>query len=400
MLRPAPTRPNPASLRAVTLGAIRRIPAMVLASIAGFLAASVVIFLLIDHMLERRAALRMDRFGEALGALAAELAADPMLRPNPVAFTNLGRRMTAFDEVVGFSVYTVDDRVMVFTGRDAKEPGTVHYTYPVTLDDAVIGYARLVLDRERFRPPLKELVFASAPFWLLALFGTIALFTFGGRMGRSKGARAESLAPDEVRAGFVLVVNLFDQSNVERAQKGAVLGLALERVDQLASIYGGQAEPLRGTGIVLVFDDNESDDRCFEVICAALLIVRVMELTSFRRVASVRPTFRFGLHRCGESGPRVAVEESEEVREALLLSALAPDGKLAVSEDVFALVNRPERMSADKTSRQAMDALAGTSLSGYRLVQAALGSYGTVIERQAQLFAGRRRSSTSRADTR
>lgn len=374
---------------------------MVVASIVGFLVASAVALLLIDYVLERRAVARMDHFGDALGTLAAELAADPMLRPNPVAFSNLGHRMTAFDQVVGFSIYTVDDRVMVFTGRDADDAGTVHYTHPVTVDDAVVGYARVVLDSERFRPTLVELASVSAPFWLLGLVGTIALVLLGGRVARSAGARAAGPVPEEAGAAFVLVVNLFDKSNVQRANKGVVLGLALERVDQLANIYGGKAEQLRGTGILLVFDDNESNDRCFEVICAALLTARVMELTSFRRAASGRPTFRFGLHRFGGSESDVAVEESEAVREALLLSALAPDGKLAVSEEVFARVDQPDNLSADPASRRDVDAVAGTSLRGYRLIHGALGSHAAVIERQAQLFAGRRRrSSTSRADTR
>lgn len=375
---------------------------MVVASIVGFLVASGVTLLLIDYVLERRAVARMDHFGDALGTMAVELAADPMLRPNPVAFSNLGHRMTAFDQVVGFSVYTVDDRVMVFTGRDADDAGTVHYTHPVTVDDAIVGYARVVLDSERFRPTLAELISVSAPFWLLGLVGTIVLVLLGGRrMVRSAGARAAGPVPEEARAAFVLVVNLFDQSNVQGENKGVVLGLALERVDQLANIYGGRAEPLRGTGILLVFDDNESNDRCFEVICAALLTARVMALTSFRRAASGRPTFRFGLHRFGGSESDVAVEEAEAVREALLLSALAPDGKLAVSEEVFSRVDQPDNLSADLASRRDVDAVAGTSLRGYRLVHGALGSHAAVIERQAQLFAGRRRrSSTSRAETR
>ena len=368
---------------------------------AGFLVASAMTLLLIDYVLERRAVVRMDHFGDALGTLAAELAADPMLRPNPVAFSNLGHRMTAFDEVVGFSIYTVDDRVMVFAGRDADDPGTVHYTYPVTVDDAVVGYARVVLDRERFRPTLAELVSVSAPFWLLGLVGTLALVLLGGRVARSVGARAAGPVPEEPRAAFVLVVNLFDRNDVQRAERGVVLGLAMERVDQLANIYGGRAEPLLGTGVLLVFEDNESDDRCFEVICAALLTARVMELTNFRRAASARPTFRFGLHRFAGSESDVTVEESEAVREALLLSALAPDGKLAVSDEVFARVDQPDKLSADLASRRDVDAVAGTSLRGYRLVHGAQGSHATVIERQAQLFAGRRRrSSTSRADTR
>lgn len=379
---------------------IRRIPAVVLASVAGFMVATVVIFVLVDHVLERRADVRMDRFGDALGTLAAELAVEPMLRPNPVAIGNLGHRMQSFDEVAGFSVYTVDDRVLVFAGRDANDAGTVHYTYPVTVDDAVVGYARVVLDRERFRPSVAELAFLSAPFWLLALACTMSLVVVCRRMARTANARTRPRTHDDVQAAFVLVVNLFDQHNVHPEEKGAVLGLALERTDQLANIYGGKAEPLMGTGILVVFADSGSSDRCFEVICAALLAVRVMALTSFRRAARSRPTFRFGLHRCGELGPEAPVEESEEVREALLLSALAPDGKLAVSEEVFARIDRPDRLSADPSARRAMEALAGTSLSGYRLVLDALGSYGTVIERQAQLFAGRRRSSTSRADTR
>ena len=104
------------------LGAVRRVPAMVLACVVGFLAASSVTVLLIDYVLERRAVARMDHFGNALGSLAAELAADLMLRPNPVAFSNLGHRMTAFDEVVGFSLYTVDDRVLVFFGPRRERP--------------------------------------------------------------------------------------------------------------------------------------------------------------------------------------------------------------------------------------------------------------------------------------
>ncbi len=378
---------------------VQRVPATVWAAIGGFLAASAVTIVLVDYVLERRADVRMNRFGDALGALAAELAVQPMLRPNPVAFSNLGHRMTAFDEVVGFSVYTVDDRVLVFAGRDGNDLGTEHYTRAVTADDTVAGYARVVLDRERFRPSVAELISVSAPFWLLALAATIGLVVVGRRMALSSNARAAGRARGEVRAAFVLVINLFDQ-NVQREEKGAVLGLALERADQLASIYGGNAEPLPSTGILLVFDDTGSSDRCFEVICAALLTARVIELTNFRRAARSRPTFRFGLHRCGEPGADVTVGESEEVREALLLSALAPDGKLAVSEEVFARIDRPDKLAADIVARRAMDALAGTSLSGYRLVHAALGSYGTVIERQAQLFAGRRRSSTSRADTR
>ena len=378
---------------------VQRVPATVWAVIGGFLAAVAVTVVLVDHVLERRADVRMERFGDALGAWAAELAVAPMLRPNPVAFSNLGHRMTAFDEVVGFSLYTVDDRVLVFAGRDANEAGTVHYTRAVTADDTVVGYARVVLDRERFRPSVAELISVSAPFWLLALVATVAAITFGRRMARTANGRTASRDRGEVRAAFVLVINLFDQ-NVRREEKGAVLGLALERADQVANIYGGNVEPLQGTGILVVFDDMGSSDRCFEVLCAALLTARVIELANFRRVARSRPTFRFGLHRCGEPGPDVTVGESEEVREALLLSALAPDGKLAVSEEVFARIDRPDKLAADMAARRGMDALAGTGLSGYRLVHAALGSYGTVIERQAQLFAGRRGASTSRADTR
>ena len=379
---------------------VLRVPATVWAAIGGFLAASAVIFVLVDYVLERRADVRMDRFGDALGALAAELAVQPMLRPNPVAFSNLGHSMTAFDEVVGFSVYTVDDRVLVFAGRDGNDLGTEHYTRAVTADDTVVGYARVVLDRERFRPSVAELISVSAPFWLLALAATIGLVVVGRRMALTSNTRAAGRAREEVRAALLLIINLFDQKNVEREEKGAVLGMALERADQLANIYGGNAEPLPGTGILVAFDDTGSSDRCFEVLCAALLTARVIELTNFRRAARSRPTFRFGLHRCGERSPDMTVEESDEVREALLLSALAPDGKLAVSEEVFARIDRPDRLAGDSVARRGVDALAGTSLSGYRLVTAALGSYGDVLERQAQLFAGRRRSSTSRADTR
>ena len=376
---------------------IRRVPAVVWAAVGGFLVASVVIFALIDYVLEQRTVVRMERFGDAFGALAAELAVEPMLRPNPVAFSNLGHRMTAFDEVVGFSLYTVDDRVLAFSGRDARDPGTVHHTHPVATDDTVVAYVRIVLDRERFRPSVAELLSVALPFWLLALAVTIGLVAVVRRIQQASSARNEDVENVASGAAFLLVINLFDQTNMPREQQGAVVRLVLERADQLANIYGGKAEPLSGTGILVAFDDTGSGDRCFEVICAALLTAKVIALTNFRRAASSRPTFRFGLHLCEEPGPNATFEESEEAGEALLLSALAPDGKLAVSEEVFSRVARPDELSADSSPRPA---LARTNLSGYRLVHAALGSYGDVLERQAQLFARRRRSSTSRAATR
>ena len=156
-----------------------------------------------------------------------------------------------FLRFVGFSLYTVDDRVLVFAGRDASEPGTVHYTHAVTADDTVVGYARVVLDRERFRPSVAELISVSAPFWLIALAATVALIMLGRRMARTSNGLTAPRGRGEARAGFVLVIILFDQ-NVRREGKGAVLGLAPERADQVANIYGGSAEPLQGTGILVI----------------------------------------------------------------------------------------------------------------------------------------------------
>ena len=62
--------------------------------------------------------------------------------------------------------------------------------------------------------------------------------------------------------------------------------------------------------------------------------------------------------------------ETAERSDAVLLSALAPDGRLAISQDVFERIERPDRLEIDEASDLSQAALTGTTLGRCRIVNA------------------------------
>ena len=201
-----------------------------------------------------------------------------------------------------------------------------------------------------------------------------AAFLFAGALVllRRRAVRAERSprqAAEAAPARFVLVANLFNHGSLRDMRKKTVLAQALEHALRVADAHGGRARPLPGARVLIGFEDRPDADRAFEVIAAAVAYGQTLVTSSAGSYAAPPPSFRFGLH-LGEDAAGVGAAESADVSDAVLLSALAPDGRLAISQDVFERIERPERLEIDEASDLSQAALTGTTLGRCRIVNA------------------------------
>ena len=98
-----------------------------------------------------------------------------------------------------------------------------------------------------------------------------------------------------------------------------------------------------------------------------------------------RIRFRFGLHVGPICKTLDELLSTDNARDAVLLSALASDGHLAVSEDVMASITGNERIIGQIKDNPAAISLLSTSRR-YHLVEGVASAYQSLIERQAELI--------------
>ena len=337
-------------------------------SLAGVLAGAALALALVDALLADRARERMDRLGSTLAETTARLGLPAVLQQDRIALGNLASRIIAFDEVVGCSLYTVDGRTLAFAGEDSNDPNTGHYTAPITAEDTLAGYARVVLDRRRFRVGRGELVAAAWPIAPAGLAVAALIALLRRRPGRA--SPTAGTAPDPLPAKFVLVANLFNQGRLRPMRQKTVLTHALEHATDIAQSHGGRAWALPGARVLIAFDDRPDGARAFEVVCAALELGTALEAAPPPdQDGPPTPSFRFGLHLCDAWADEAGVEESAHVSDAALLSALAPDGRLAISQDVFERIERADTLEMDTAPELSQAALTGTTLGRCRIVR-------------------------------
>ena len=336
-------------------------------SLGSFLVAALIAVGFVGRDVAARAGERMDRFGGTLAETTAQLGLPSVLQQDRIALGNLVNRVVTFDEVIGCSVYTVDGRTLAFAGAAASAPGTRHYTAPIAVEDTLAGYARVVLDRERFVAGPADLVVAAWPVVPAAFIVAGAVVVLRRRALREQPPTGT--AADAAKARFVLVANLFNHGSLRDMRKKTVLAQALEHALRVAEAHGGRARPLPGARVLIGFEDRPDADRAFEVIAAAVAFGQTLGTPPSGGFAAPPPSFRFGLH-LGEDAEGAGAAESAHVSDAVLLSALAPDGRLAISQDVFERIERPERLEIDEASDLSQAALTGTTLGRCRIVNA------------------------------
>ena len=351
------------------------------------------------------AADRLERFGRTIAQTLAAQAAEPVLTRDRIGLGVAANRILGLPEVAGIGVYTIDDAPIAIVGNAADGPDLVAFTAAVTVDDTIAAYVRVALFRAAFRTTIGAVPLRAWAWWLGGFLATAALGLAcspgAARLTRGSGDRATGVGPadasDAAEPGltspaqpghvYVLVVNLFNQISLPPEQKTVALDGALTRAAQIANLYAGRTELLSGTGLLMAFDDTRAEERGFEVVCAALLTSRVLADLNHAHFQNARPelVFRYSLHRAPFRAEQSTLKEAEEVRDAVMLSAMAPDGNIAVSAEVFDGLARPGRLSMAVVSHPALAALATTGDTCH-IVTAVADSYQALLDRQAELL--------------
>ena len=318
----------------------------------------------------------MARFGETLARQTAALAAYPVLRQDGIRLGEISNRMAAFDEVRSVTVYSIDNRLLAAAG-DIRGGSGDTWVQPVTIEDTVAGHVRVVLEPSRFHLPLAAALGATWYIWL-ATFALAALGCYRLAMP------ARRLRAPRPQRSFILVVNLFNRSSLIPSTRTRVIRDGLEIAERVARLYQGRAFEHAGAGILLAFDDSGEPDRTFEAVCGAMLAQKLFEGMHGGRGGLDGPSFRYGLALGDWYGDPAELADAPETRDAILLSALAPTGMLAIGNSAYLTVERPERLDLAPLDSLATKTLSSPSITPCRIVRGAVGTYRTLLDEQVQ----------------
>lgn len=348
----------------------------------------------------------MDHFGTTMVGMAAELGLPHVVQQKQLELENLAKRVVEFDGVQSCSFYTVDGRTLAFAGSDTATPQAKHYPASVTIGDSLAGFARVVLDADRFQPDALALLASAWPIWFGALAALLAFALHTAWRTRPKVAAdaepaagappntADDLAPalagkpdpgtspqdpptassaqdatsqpkdpsvipsaeapdarrpDAAPADgpdLVLVANLFNAASLSAATKARALEQVLRLAHRLAKAHHAEAEAVPG-GVLLRFQPSRGS----AAAAAGLELARRIEPAELKDAR-----FRCALHRAG------ATDGDAALADALLLAALAPPRALAVSDAALRCVKRRDRLRTTDIPERSVAALAATTL--------------------------------------
>lgn len=360
---------------------------MTLAAVAGYVIAWGVAVASIGVMNAERAAGAMSRFGNATAEDLAHLALDPLLREDRIELGLLTNRLAARPEVRRIAVHTADERPFVVVGAAPANAPT--YVRPVAAGDTVVGEVSVTLDPASFAIPPTRVLAESWEFAFAGLALTVFLFYLGSRLGSSgRAARASATTtPEPAATAFVVVADLPRQVGFHTTEREALLegGMAVGR--QVANLYAGHAAALSDAGVVLVFPSLGSTDRCFEAICAAWLVRRLLASEAGDGDEATH-TFRYGMD---FSARRVAVDDGairpSAVSDVLLLASLAGAGELVLGQAAYEALDRPQRIQIEELANPATEALSSAVALPRGKVSGIADEYDALLARQSEVLA-------------
>ena len=358
-----------------------------------------------------RAEARMDRFGAAAARALAELAVEPLMRQDRLHLGVIGNRLAETDEIRGVASYSSDDQLLATAG----EMDGPQYSEPVVLDDSIVGYVRLALHPAAFAESGRErslgLLLAALLVPLLVASGwTLARAAGSGALAAAlfRGALQDSMvgATDEIAAvpdpqplpapavirHYLLAANLYNQLTLPPNEREFELSLCLELAEAVANVYHGQVVRLPGVGVLVDFDHTEDESRAFEVLTAAFVLNRLLQDEA-----------PFGHYRLGLNlVPRPADEalplDDPGIGDAALLSALARDGTLAVSEPFARALAGDDRYLCRPLVNPLLDELS-TSASGCLLVTGLAPPIALIVAQRAEQLKTQRDDAISSPST-
>lgn len=376
--------------------------AATLGAVGGYLIAVGVAFGGVAVSNAERGASAMSRYGIAVAEDLAYHAVEPLLRRDRIQLGLLTNRLASRPEVRQIAIRTADERLFVVAGR-ATPTTAPTYSRPVTVEDTVAGDVTVTLNPESFALSMTDLLNESWQFVLAGLAATIFLFHFGSRLGSSHTAAPGPTGTSrDIPPAFVVVAKAPLQSASRSAEREQLLKRAKAIGERIANLYAGHAAALPGSGVVLVFPVSGSGDRCFEVVCAALLMRRLLSgkadsetrdndgddepPTEVRDDAS--SAFRYGVD-FSEVGPALHgdIAKPAAVSNVLLLASLAGAGELVLGQAAFETLERPDRVELDQLRNPATEALSSGVALPRGKVRRVDREYDALITRQAEVIA-------------
>jgi hypothetical protein len=367
----------------------RRWQATALALGASLLAAALIGVSWHRSVEEARSA-RLTQFGDAAAAQLATLTIEPLITLDRIRLGVLATRMSELPEIESVTIVTVDDRIVANAGTRPLAD-TPLFTHAIEFEGAVAGYVQIALAPDALSAGRFAIAYLLLPALIAALLSAVAGYLLGLRLdtvAELETATDSDTAADqpvnEVR-DWLLAVNLLNLMALPGRERGAVLTDVRRRAALVADRHAAITSDLPNTGILLRLGDDDPD-QCFRVLCAALLLAESLDdLNKARHLAAnAELKFRFGVHVVSRSRSAPEETNSDAIQDTVVLSAVAPEGSIAVSREAFERLSRPERFIVDEQSNPILSTLSTAAHDSCVIVSAVADAYGAALDQQAE----------------
>ena len=250
--------------------------ALALWAACGFLAAVAVSAATELYFAHERNLEAMERFGQQTVDGLAVLAAESMLRRDRIRLGLLATHLIEREKLRSVEIYASDGAPLVVEGSPRTDAPA--YTQHAAIEDTAAGRVRITLDAERFRAPAETLLARSAGFLAAGLLLVVGGAYFYARPRPRDHFASAADDADEAEGGgeFVVVASVFPRRAAETESGAEAVARAVSIAERVANLYAGEAVPWREAGVALKFRGTPSEDRAFDVVCAALLLGRLL----------------------------------------------------------------------------------------------------------------------------
>ena len=325
---------------------------------------------------------RVGRFGSALADALASQVTEPMLARDLIHLGVLANRIVALPEVAGTSIHGIDNEPLALSG-DVRRGRS--FPAQIVHNDQSIGVVRVVIEPDAFASGAPTAIVMLSILWMIAVPGILLLAARLNHAPRISALRRAALRqpeehpvtivpePLEPETWYLICINLFNQLSLTRDQSTRELALTRSIAARVADLYGGSVQDLPGTGLLLGFGSDESDERPFHVLCAAFMLSRLLaDAESFGR-------YRLALHTL-ELAPEATLKPNmEPVRDTAVLSALAKDNSIVISNAFYDRLPMSQRLISEPLRHPLLEDLDSTG-GGARLALALAEPHDDLIE--------------------
>lgn len=325
-----------------------------------------------------------------VAAQLARLGQDAMVREDAIALNVLAEQVAEEPAIAAVTVYSIDGTILAAYGNTAAGR---EFTRPIQLADATAGFVKVTVDAMALNSttaePMSSALLRSFAGWLLsalALWATILWLTRTPKMA----AAAETAGTQASETlTLMLVVRLFNSTDMQPARRDALMEASTARVRSVAHLYQARFEPLGDGAIAILFDEPDSHDRSFQAACAALVVSRLCDQPGGGR-------YRYSLQHAsvpaGKAPLQVRAEHSsalhDTLNDALLHAALANDNSIALSAAYALELPRPQRLELTREHSPALAGLRTSEASDYYLLSAANAATEEMLARQIEVIRG------------